>query len=105
MRKSSKQKQKLNIKLLKSKNLEDELIHKNYKNLFEKLRKNSKQNYYTNLLEKHKDNAKQRWQILKEITGKVQKENQSLPTTLETKNRIISDKMLLLKNLTLFLRI
>ena len=29
---------------------------------------------------------------MKEITGKVQKENQSLPTTLETKNRIISDK-------------
>ena len=92
MRKSSKQKQKLYIKFLKSKNPEDELIYKNYKNLFEKLRKKSKQNYYSNLLEKHKDNAKQRWQILKEITGKVQKKNQSLPTTLETENRIISDK-------------
>ena len=92
MRKSSKQKQKLYIKFLKSKNPEDELIYKNYKNLFEKLRKKSKQNYYSNLLEKHKDNAKQRWQILKEITEKVQKKNQSLPTTLETENRIISDK-------------
>ena len=29
---------------------------------------------------------------MKEITGKVQKKNQSLPTTLETENRIISDK-------------
>ena len=83
---------KLYIKFVKSKNPEDELIYKNYKNLFEKLRKKSKQNYYSNLLEKHKDNAKQRWQILKEITGKVQKKNQSLPTTLETENRIISDK-------------
>ena len=92
MKKFSKQKQKLYIKFLKSKNPEDELIYKNYKNLFEKLRKKSKQNYYSNLLEKHKDNAKQRWQILKEITGKVQKKNQSLPTTLETENRIISDK-------------
>ena len=92
MRKSSKQKQKLYIKFLKSKNPEDELIYKNYKNLLEKLGKKSKQNYYSNLLEKHKDNAKQRWQILKEITGKVQKKNQSLPTTLETENRIISDK-------------
>ena len=83
---------KLYIKFVKSKNPEDELIYKNYKNLFEKLRKKSKQNYYSNLLEKHKDNAKQRWQILKEIAGKVQKKNQSLPTTLEMENRIISDK-------------
>ena len=60
-------------------------------NNIEKLRKESKQNYYSNLLEKHKDNAKQRWQVLKEITGKVQKKNQSLPTTLETENGIISD--------------
>ena len=59
MRKSSKQKQKLYIKFLKSKNPEDELIYKNYKNLFEKLRKKSRQNYYSNLLEKYKDNAKQ----------------------------------------------
>ena len=45
-----------------------------------------------NLLEKHKDNAKQLWQVLKEIIGKVQKKNQSLPTSLETKNIILSDK-------------
>ena len=43
-------------------------------------------------MEKHKENAKQRWQILKEITGKVHKKNQPLPTTLETENGIISDK-------------
>ena len=29
---------------------------------------------------------------MREITGKVQKKNQSLPTTLKTENRIISDK-------------
>ena len=92
MRKFSKQKQKLYLKFLKSKNPEDELIYKNYKKLFEKLRKKSKQNYYLNLLEKYKDNGKQQWQIMKEIAGKVQKKNQSLPTTLEMENRIISDK-------------
>ena len=59
MRKSLKQKQKLYIKFLKRKNPEDELIYKNYKNLFEKSRKKFKQNYYLNLSEKHKDNAKQ----------------------------------------------
>ena len=87
MRKSSKQKQKLYIKFLESKNIEDELIYKNYKNLFEKLSKKFKQNYYSNLLAKHK-----RWQISKEITGNFQKKNQSLPTTLEMENRIISNK-------------
>ena len=92
MRKSSKQKQKLYIKFIKSKNPEDELIYKNYKNLFEKLRKKSQQNYYSKLLEKHKDNAKQRWQVLKEITGKVQKKNRSRSATLETEKGIISDK-------------
>ena len=71
MRKSSQQTQKLYIKFLKSKNIEDELIYKNYKNLFEKLSKKSKQNYCSNLLAKqHK-----RWQISEEITGKVQKKN------------------------------
>ena len=43
MKKSSKQKQKLYIKLYKSKNPEDELIYIYYKSLFEKLRKNPKQ--------------------------------------------------------------
>ena len=43
------------------------------------------------MLEKHKDNAKQRWQVLKEVTGKIQKKNQSFPTSLETENGITSD--------------
>ena len=42
MRKSSKQKQKPYIKFLKNKYTENE----NNENLFEKLRKKSKQNYY-----------------------------------------------------------
>ena len=46
MKKSLEQKQKLYIKFLKSQNPEDERIYKNYKNLFEKLRTKSKQNYY-----------------------------------------------------------
>ena len=91
MTESSKQKLKFNIKFLNCKNPEDELIYKSYKNLFERLRKKSKQIYYPNLLEKHKNNAKQQWQVLKEVTGKIQKKNQSFPTSLETENGIISD--------------
>ena len=84
MRKSSKQKQKLYIKFLKSKNPEDEFIYKNYKNPFEKLGEKSKQNYHSNLLEKYKDSAKQRWQILKEITGKVQSLQEKSVSTSNT---------------------
>ena len=95
MRQSSKQKQKLCIKFFKDKNLEDELIYKIYKNLFEKLKKKSKKIYYSNLLEKHKDNAKHRWQVLKEVTGKNQKKNQFFPTTLKTENGIKSNNFFL----------
>ena len=56
-----KTKTKIYIKFLKSKNPENELMYKNYKNFFEKLKKKFQQNYYSNLLEKHKDNAKHRW--------------------------------------------
>ena len=90
--KSWKQKQKLHIRFLKSKNPENELTYKNYEILLEKARKKSKQNCYLNLLEKHKDNSKQQWQVLKEITGKFQKKNQSLSTTLETENKTMSHK-------------
>ena len=58
MRISSKQNQKLYIKFLKSKNPEDEFIYKNYKNIFENLRKKYKQNIYPNLSEKDKENSK-----------------------------------------------
>ena len=42
LKKSSKTKQRLYIKFLKTKTLADESKYKNYKNLFEKLRKKSK---------------------------------------------------------------
>ena len=42
LKKSSKTKQRLYIKFLKTKTLEDESKHKNYKSLFEKLRKKAK---------------------------------------------------------------
>ena len=50
LKKSSKQKQKLYIKFLKSKSTQNEQIYKNYKHLFEKLRKKAKQTYYPSLL-------------------------------------------------------
>ena len=44
-KKLSKQKQKLNIKLLKRKSIQTKQTYKNYKHLFENLRKKAKQTY------------------------------------------------------------
>ena len=54
------------------------------------------------MLEKHKDNAKQRWQVLQEITGKVQKKNKAPPTSLNTETKLYLIKILFQKNSTLF---
>ena len=57
LKKSSKKKQKLYIKFLKTKTLEDEFKYKTYKSLFEKLRKKAKITYYSKLLHKHKTDS------------------------------------------------
>ena len=70
MKKSSKQKQKLYIKFLKNKLTQNEQIYKNYKHLFEKLRKKAKQTYYQSILKDCQNDMRRTWQIMKEITGK-----------------------------------
>ena len=70
LKKSSKKKQKLYIKFLKTKTLEDEFKYKTYKSLFEKLKKKAKIIYYSKLLHKYKTDSKWTWQFIKEITGK-----------------------------------
>ena len=54
------------------------------------------------MLEKHKDNAKQRWQVLQEITEKVQKKNKAPPTSLDTERKLFLIRMVFQKNSTLF---
>ena len=70
LKKSSKTKQRLYIKFLKTKTLEDESKHKNYKSLFQKLRKKAKIANYSKLLHKYKTDSKLTWQVMKEITSK-----------------------------------
>ena len=70
LKKSSKQKQKIYIKFLKNKSIQNEQICKNYKHLFEKLRKKAKQTYYQSILKDCQNDMTRTWQIMKEITGK-----------------------------------
>ena len=72
LKKSSKKKQRLHIKFLKTKTPEDEFNYKTYKSLFEKLRKKAKKTYYSKLLHKYKTDSKRTWQVMKEIT-RIQK--------------------------------
>ena len=51
--KSSKRNQKLYDKFLRKRNLENELAYKTYKNLYEKLKRNSKRLYFQKKLKKH----------------------------------------------------
>ena len=61
LKKSSKTKQRLYFKFLKTKTLEDESKYRNYKILFEKLRKKAKIAYYPKLLHKYKTDSKWTW--------------------------------------------
>ena len=50
IKKSSKRKQKLYIKFLKNRNSKNELEYKNYKKLFESIKKHAKKNYFSSLI-------------------------------------------------------
>ena len=102
MKKSSKQKQKLYIKYLKRKNEASEIEYKNYKNLFEKLRKKSKQSYYASLIEQHKGNSRKTWQIMKELTGKKKNKSGYLPKMLKSDKGLIFKQEEIANNLNNF---
>ena len=48
-----------------------------YKNLFEKLKKQSKKLYFQNKLKKCENNIKNSWKIMKSIIGKCRVQNDS----------------------------
>ena len=87
MKKSSKQKQKLYIKYLKKKTDKTKMQYKNYKNLFEKLKRKAKQHHYTKLISKYKNDSKKTWQVLKEITGKMKLNRNNFPKMIKAINK------------------
>ena len=58
--KSPKKKQRLYENFLKDRNPEKELNYKQFKTLFESLKKKSKKNYYSELVNSYKYNIKKR---------------------------------------------
>ena len=88
LKKSSKKKQKLYIKFLKTRTLEDEFKYKTYKSLFEKLRKKAKIIYYSKLLHKYKTDSKRTWQVMKDLTGKRKTKSNLLPREIKVDETI-----------------
>ena len=78
IKKFSKRKQKLYVKFLKSRNRKNELEYKNYKKLFESIKKRTKKNYFSSLILKHKNNIKKTWDVIKESIGKRRCNNQNV---------------------------
>ena len=90
--KSSKRKQKLYVKFLKSRSTSDEINYKKYKNLFQKILKKAKSNYYSNQLKKHKADSKKTWQIINEVTGRKKVSNDTLPKIIIKDGTVIHGK-------------
>ena len=73
IRKSSKRKQRLYEKFLKTRTAKCEAEHKTYKNMFETIKRKSKRNYSSQKMLEYKNNAKKAWNIMKEVIGKTNK--------------------------------
>ena len=98
LKNSSKTTQRLYIKFIKTKTLEDESKYKNYKSFFEKLRKKAKIAYYSKFLRKYKTDFNRTWQVMKEITDKKKTKSNLLPEKLKFIKPLFKSQKRLLKN-------
>ena len=64
IKKSSKRRQKLYVKFLKNRNSKNELEYRDYKKLFESIKKRGKNNYFSSLILKHENNIKKPGMLL-----------------------------------------
>ena len=90
IKKSSKRKQKLYNEFLKNKSNQSEYEYKNYKKLFESIKKRAKRNYFSSLIIKYKNNIKKTWHVIKEAIGKARFNNQ----TIFSKKVLIDEKII-----------
>ncbi|XP_065658504.1 uncharacterized protein LOC136083020 [Hydra vulgaris] len=100
--KSSKRKQKLYDKYLKKKTYKNEMTYKNYKNIFEKIKRNSKKLYYAKLLSQATGNTKKTWSVIKEILGKNIYARNILPKKITIDKNTIYDKSIIAEKLNSF---
>ena len=102
LKKSSKKKQLLYEKLFKYRNDRNEKAHKLYKNLFEKLKLQSRKLYFQNKLKQY-NNFKNIWKIMKVIIGNSKAYNENLPKCLNIDRKKLLARKPLLKNSTVII--
>ena len=79
IKKSSKRKQKLHGIFFKQRSPNNEKEYKDYKQLFEKIKKDSKRKYFQEKLSFYKKDIKNTWKILKDVIGKTKINENCLP--------------------------
>ena len=91
IKKSSKRKQRLYENFLKCRSQRNENEYKNYKRLFETIKKRSKKLHFSKLIVKYKDNIKKTWSVIKEVIGKEKIQQQNFPQKICIGNKEITD--------------
>ena len=103
LRKSSKRKQHLYEMFLKKRTLDNEKIYKYYKNLFKKIKKCAKKNYYRNKIKLFENDIRGTWKIMKEIIGKKKCNSQILPKQILVDKIEVNDARSTAENLMNFM--
>ena len=97
-----KRKQRLYKKVLKSGNKKHETEYKNYKNLFEAIKKRSKKNHFSKLIINFKNNIKKTWEIIKDSIGNGKCNNQNFPKKIIADNIAITYETQIAENFNKF---
>ena len=92
LRKSSKKKQRLYEKFLKQRSDKNYETYEIYKNLFQKLKKQSKKLYFQNKLKQYESNIKNTWNVMNPVIGKFKICNDKFPKSLDINKEEITDK-------------
>ena len=72
--------------------------YKNYKKLFESIKKRSKKLYFSNLIVKYKNNIKKTWEVIRESIGKGKCNHQNFPKKIIVGGKDITNEELIAKN-------
>ena len=103
IKKSPKRKQRLYNKILKNRNKKKkETEYKNYKNLFEAIKKRFKKNHFSKLTLTFKNNIKKTWEIIEDSIGKGKCKNQNCPKKVIVDNIAITDEKSIAENFNKF---
>ena len=82
-------------KYLKHKTPQHDSTYKNYKRLFEAIKRKSKANYFIERLNKYQNNIKKTWDVIKEVIGSTKSTSHCLPKRLIVNNVEFTGKKLI----------